>query len=382
MKNMFLGYYELTSEESAVIWNDSIIVTDANVLLNLYTYSTSTWEELLRLMTELKDRLWLPFQVADEYHRNRVSSIRKEARRYSEIHNSLKIVADELGARKRHPFIDPELFKDFQELSARMDAALKTGEKAHSAFVRKDPIREQLTDIFEGRVGESLRSDVLDKIYRDGAVRYAKKIPPGYQDEKKPEPERYGDLVVWREMIEKAKCLKKGMVFVTDDAKNDWWLIIDGETIGPRPELLREFQSETGQTLCICKSDEFIARATERGKALSEKALAELEAARKSREEEDLRKAANCETDNSKERALYSIPTVELASAERAMASMMKIPMLEVQASAERAMASMMKNQNGANSDEQRESADSGANVNDCRIDDASPNDDPSADVP
>ena len=40
MKRDFHGFYKPTSDEFDAIWNDSIIVVDANVLLNLYCNQT------------------------------------------------------------------------------------------------------------------------------------------------------------------------------------------------------------------------------------------------------------------------------------------------------------------------------------------------------
>ena len=47
-------------------------------------------------------------------------------------------------------------------------------------------------------------------------------------------------------LLERAKAEKKPLLFVTDDAKEDWWLIHEERTIGPRPELLREFAKLLG----------------------------------------------------------------------------------------------------------------------------------------
>jgi len=36
---------------------------------------------------------------------------------------------------------------------------------------------------------------------------------------------KFGDLIIWKEMIEKAKAEKRPIIFVTDDGKSDWWHI-------------------------------------------------------------------------------------------------------------------------------------------------------------
>jgi hypothetical protein len=58
MKGDFHGFYRPTDDEFDEIWSEGIIVFDANVLLNLYTYSESTSNEILALIGGLDDRIW------------------------------------------------------------------------------------------------------------------------------------------------------------------------------------------------------------------------------------------------------------------------------------------------------------------------------------
>lgn len=67
MKKLFPGYYRPSETDFASLWDNCIFVFDANVLLNLYRYSTETSAELIDIMDKISDRLWLPFQVASEY---------------------------------------------------------------------------------------------------------------------------------------------------------------------------------------------------------------------------------------------------------------------------------------------------------------------------
>jgi hypothetical protein len=51
---------------------------------------------------------------------------------------------------------------------------------------------------------------------------------------------------------------KKGVIFVIDDKKEDWWTIFKGRTIGPRPELLKEFQEKTQKKFYMYQADRFL----------------------------------------------------------------------------------------------------------------------------
>jgi hypothetical protein len=65
-------------------------------------------------------------------------------------------------------------------------------------------------------------------------------------------------------MIAKAKADKRPVIFISDDAKEDWWWIHRGRKMGPRPELIEEFQSEAGQGFHIYEFSQFLRFAAER----------------------------------------------------------------------------------------------------------------------
>jgi hypothetical protein len=283
VKDKFPGYYKPTNEEFDAIWDEAIVIVDANVLLNLYTYSESTSEELLNLLHELTERLWLPHQVAKEYHENRCGIIAKEANRYGEISKELDRIVSALRARKRHPFVEIDLLEKFEKIANEIKYALKHGEDNHKDLIGTDAICEKITNIFEGRVGDPMPKEELEKLYKDGAERFKKRIPPGYGDEKKPEPSRYGDLVLWVQLMEHASSVNKPIIFVTDDSKEDWWALVGDRRIGPRPELRHEFRSETGKDFYIYSTELFVETVKNRGKKISEAAVEEIEDASKQR---------------------------------------------------------------------------------------------------
>ena len=63
-------------------------------------------------------------------------------------------------------------------------------------------------------------------------------------------------------MINEAKSRNKPVIFVTIDLKEDWWWIHNKEhTVGPRPELRREFLSEAGHHFFMYRSGQFLEHA-------------------------------------------------------------------------------------------------------------------------
>lgn len=87
MEEKFPGYRKLQEEDFSRLWNECIFVFDTNVLLNLYRYKTSTRDELLRIFDKIKDRIWIPHQVALEYHDERLNVIKSLMAAYDKIKN-------------------------------------------------------------------------------------------------------------------------------------------------------------------------------------------------------------------------------------------------------------------------------------------------------
>ncbi len=63
MRELFPGYYRPTQEQFQQMWQECIFVFDANVLLNIYRYTSETREELFDILESLKERTWLPHQA-------------------------------------------------------------------------------------------------------------------------------------------------------------------------------------------------------------------------------------------------------------------------------------------------------------------------------
>ena len=70
MKNKLPEYYQPSADDIKRLWNEGTIVLDANVLLNLFRYSTNSREELYKILEHYQDRLWIPYQVAFEFLEN------------------------------------------------------------------------------------------------------------------------------------------------------------------------------------------------------------------------------------------------------------------------------------------------------------------------
>ncbi|MDZ7696045.1 MAG: PIN-like domain-containing protein [Deltaproteobacteria bacterium] len=73
----------------------------------------------------------------------------------------------------------------------------------------------------------------------------------------------FGDLIVWKQVLEHSIEIDKGIVLVTDDKKEDWWERFKGKTVGPRPELVKEFKDNANNTFHMYQADRFLELARE-----------------------------------------------------------------------------------------------------------------------
>ena len=276
MKGKFREYYRPNNEDLKRLWEGATLVFDSSSLLKLYTYSTKTQEEFLELLLKVKERVWISWQAASEFHRNRASKISKEAKKYEQISKGLRDLSSQFKS-SRHPFIDEQVLEEFERVVTSIQKSLGESKKHQDTLLRDDAVGEKVASIFEdARIGDSFSHEELTKIYEEGQSRYEKEIPPGYKDASKPEPHMYGDLIVWKEMLEKAKRDGEDLIFVTDDGKEDWWDIFEGKTLGPRIELIKEFGDLTNQEICFYNSDRFLEMAREYGLDVSEQAIEEI----------------------------------------------------------------------------------------------------------
>ena len=270
MRDKFPGWYPKKPEQIAKLWDTAIFVPDANVLLHCLRHTTVVRDELLRLFEAIGDALWIPYQVGLEFHRNRLDVEFGALDAYDALIKDQEATIDKARERLRqlraHPTIDVQkelaaLDMFLSDFRGRMAAARDTHPSAEI-----DGVLEQLTALLAHRIGDKWPSEKLAALKKEGEDRYSKKIPPGYKDQKKDagEYDKFGDLIIWKDMIAKAKADKRPMIFISDDAKEDWWWIHRGRKMGPRPELIEEFRAEAGEDFHIYEFSQFLRFAAER----------------------------------------------------------------------------------------------------------------------
>lgn len=279
MESLFKGYYQPTPEQFKELWEEGTFVFDTNVLLGLYRYKKESRDEVLNVIKRIEDRIWIPYQVGLEFHKNRLTVLSEQNSSLSTIKNSIRDSISsiekkckDLDLDKRHSEIETSTFIErFRELSESVINELdEIKAKKLSNDIDEDVVLTELTKLFsikKGSLGSPPKDQkALENIYKDGEFRAKNKIPPSFEDileaQKNKSGEEYyafeglnykkgyGDLIVWRQIIEFAQeNQKKSIIFVTDDTKEDWMRIINShgkKIISARPELVSEIFKEAG----------------------------------------------------------------------------------------------------------------------------------------
>lgn len=261
MKSKFSSYYQPSDEWFADLWTTCFFVVDANVLLNLYRYSASTSEQLISILEGVRDRIWIPYQAALEYHERRLDVISSETKTYSDTIGLCRSLRENLSTSRRHPFADDAVVASTINFLHKLEDDLNKRQTRREGLLSQDPLQERIGELFAERVGDPLSSEENVKLTREGEKRYEEKIPPGYKDVNKDERRRYGDLRVWFQIIAWARASQNNVVFVTDDAKEDWWFYHNGRIMGPRPELRQEIEAKAGVSFYMYQPSQFMEHA-------------------------------------------------------------------------------------------------------------------------
>ncbi len=259
MKELFKGYADYSKEEYKRIWSNGIIVVDTNILLNFYRYSEDTRKSIYEILKKQKDRLWIPYYVGKEYFKNK-NKVMYDS--YNEYKSLLGTISDKIkeakGAveSKKNTQLKckEEIIRILVESQDRIKDILTKEQSTKKPEILGEKIGKEIIDLFNDSIGEEITGEEYKTIKAEGKRRVSEEIPPGYKDSSKPEN---GDYYIYYAFIKKAKQEEKDIIFVTDDAKEDWFSRMNGKTLGGRSELLNEFYNETGHLLLLYTADGF-----------------------------------------------------------------------------------------------------------------------------
>ena len=284
MRRQFPLYYHLSEKEKKALFTskDCYFVFDTNALLDIYRLGKETAEKVLQIFDKFKNRIIIPKHVACEYHNNMLDIITEIHAKYDtflrnnntegvlkNVISSMKIDNIPAIKRKATKYLKPALDELFNEVVSERSYLM-------DQFQTWD-LQNKLSDALGSLVLKGFSKDQVDEIEKEGKGRYEKEVPPGYLDSKRKDTNIFGDLIIWKEILDFAKEKHCSVIFIGRDMKDDWLQILHGLTCGPRQELINEFNtySPTGK-FHIYTLDQFLLFANEVDKVLDDSELIEV----------------------------------------------------------------------------------------------------------
>lgn len=312
-KGIYDGFEHFrNSSDSEVdgLLKSALIAVDTNVLLNLYRYSDQTTDDMLDALEKVADRLFIPNQVMAEFWRNREKVIRELGTETQSTTKSLqkncKSTKDAISRWANGLGLGEdetaELWNDIEEfyedLLGKVTGNYNSTTK--SANTNVDEILSRLEKVLDGTVGDPYSPERFKAVAQEGNRRAEEQIPPGYKDYGKIDSGRQegaaGDYIVWTQLMAEAGDKGLDLVFVTGDLKEDWWHRGgNGELLGARRELLKEFRDHTDHRLHLMEPTELLRNPQVFGVESTSKALAEVARTQHPEQAEALWSIDDCE---------------------------------------------------------------------------------------
>ena len=255
LEDTFRGFYRSTEDDWRDVLTGGLVVIDTNALLDLYRLSPSGRAELFSVLEALRDRLFVPHQVACEFHERRLDAV---ADRVDEIKKAAATLEEQrhkarglLRQVSRRAHAGDAAAEDVQQLFNRaFDAADEFIESVSSEYDLSpesmlsrsdDPVLAELESLLAGRVGAKPLPEVLHSDLKEGKRRADAELPPGFKDAAKKSENQFGDYLWWAETVRYAADHPTDVLLVCNDvAKGDWTYEKRGIRVGPATALVDE----------------------------------------------------------------------------------------------------------------------------------------------
>ena len=258
-----------------------VIILDTNILLYLYKCSFNASQNIVELFSKVKEKVVIPSRVYKEYLVHKDEEQAKIDRKYDSFTRDLKKQVNELKNKINGSISESRKYEfpncDSLETGIgtflnKIITAISTYENSLSSEKQNKSVQianvEQILHYWssQGKIKSEPTIVQLMEYVKEGEFRFRYKMPPGYKDEEEKDKEakkdskkdnfegrirKYGDLFVWKEIIDIGKEREgKVIVFLTNDIKEDWWVLkgeqSNKEAVCMREELRKEYIAITG----------------------------------------------------------------------------------------------------------------------------------------
>ncbi|WP_405117625.1 PIN-like domain-containing protein [Paenibacillus sp. FSL H8-0317] len=272
----------LSEQDFRRLWKSALISVDTSALLFLQECNSPLSKYAMDTLLFIEDRIWIPSHVANvemdpqlNYTGEITGSIRSLNNFDREFDKTISAIDEKF--QSLHKKLDEQGHELLSDLIAEIDinkvlydaiskfklnVALSTEEN-------KDFLQSKLVQVFQkslcSRTSTGFTDEEVSDIEQEGIIRYENSIPPGYSDRNKA-TNKFGDLIIWKELLKKSNEEKKPILFITRDKKEDWFKLTDNKIVEVREELRKEMEANNAEVFVIYFNDfikmslEFVSR--------------------------------------------------------------------------------------------------------------------------
>lgn len=270
MDNIFNAYSEKYGEDLTALNGKFVVSYDTSCLLNLYRYSRETRSEIVDLLKRIganyghfiPHHVALEFSVNKEKAKNDTQTVFTGVRAsFNNFKSTVKNVAQSGGFSTPLSQLSTNISSYISKIQEELDKERAQLLKNNDA----EDIFDLVAKLFSEKVSQPFTIEEIKAISNEGVARYEKKIPPGFEDGSKSDflnfnghavEAKFGDLIIWKQLIEYSKKHTVNIIFITSDQKPDWMVPVKNNKWRIRPDLANEFKHETEmQVFCLSLKD-------------------------------------------------------------------------------------------------------------------------------
>lgn len=268
MKEKFSGYYRQKDLSEVINSNKVVIVLDSSVLCNLYGLHDEVWMPIIDMIGRKANALWMPYNLACDYHRGIIPTLRKKIQELVSLKNRLLQTTEIL---KTLPFQIDE-----NEIFANLSKNLSNKLTREIALIRQrgkkdSDIREKLAKMYESKVGCS-NNDPDPHSYNVSSYKDAngidaisgKNMASSKSSTIDDQQVKSRNDIILHTLIQLSKNKQKDVLYVYSEPSEYWSVLIDKTSFGPNLEHQSYFKEQTvGHNFYCCTFSSFMNKLAE-----------------------------------------------------------------------------------------------------------------------
>lgn len=287
LKDLFPEFYQSKLDMKDLSnKSENLLVLDTNYLLDIIQLPTTVSKKYIEALEKVKENIYIPYLVALEFNfkksslkKGKIKKIRKYKNEIEQLVVNIKKKIDEIDLvdKEEKETFTSDLLTMTEDYLVELKKMIDS--KVSSMITEEEnELYERLISVIENKIGSKYSQEWIDEIEKEGEERYRQNIPPGFNDSSKEEEidsvrmysdikycRKYGDLIIWKDIIEYSKeytKMGKKVIFITNDGKakqkRDLLYKVDDLTVGPNIHLMNELYMETNRELYILNNLRFV----------------------------------------------------------------------------------------------------------------------------